>query len=315
VRNSIRKFETCGPPGLKLNFAHCFGILASSMNNALKFIQNFPDLIDITGFYVFFWGLLVLVVVVVSLLFEKERMLLPGVVLAAILVGASAFVLETRRPILELAGNSQKLVLVTREVKVPVREKEEGKGEKEPAKTYTRPKRRTTPRPKPPPRAGEPKRPEVGREEPAPGREFEPKEGSPAPPTAERTKDGLVLPTGDLTVKITSSLLMTVPREASEAAMLVYYDGRYVGGKGAGKLRRQKDERGEIINVTYIWEGATIRLEDQPTGNHRLAVRLRVSGNGVNESVTAWSGVVYIGQGDQTVVLRGGWGNKLRRIQ
>mgnify|MGYP000259321832 CR=1 FL=1 len=88
-----------------------------------------------------------------------------------------------------------------------------------------------------------------------------------------------------------------------------------MGGRGAGKLRRQKNEQGEVINVTYFWEGATIRLKDQPTGNHRITVRLQVSGNGVSESATAWSGTVYIGEGSQTVVLQGGWGNKLRRIQ
>ncbi len=302
-----------------MNFTHGFGILASNMDNALKFIQNYADLINTAGFYVFFWGLLVLLIIVVALLFEKERLLLPGVVVAAVLVSASAFVLETRRPILDLTGSTTKMIFVTREVKVPAEEKKadeekESKEEKKRVERYKRP-RRTTPRPEPKPKPEEKETKEVKKEDTEPERKAEPKEEPETPPSGERTEEGLVLPQGDLTINITSTLLLSVPREATKASMLVYYDGKYVGGKGASKLRRQKNDQGEVINVTYFWEGATIRLKNQPTGNHRVRVVLKITGNGVNKSVTAWSGTMYIGEGSQTAVLKGGWGNKLQRIQ
>ena len=116
-------------------------------------------------------------------------------------------------------------------------------------------------------------------------------------------------------IQITDSLILTVPQEAAKATLSVMVDGKYVGGRGAAKLRKQKDEEGNLLNVTYIWGGVTVRMTNVDAGNHRVSVVLRASGNGVSESVTAWSGTVYVGTGTTTVVLKGGWGNKLTRIQ
>ena len=80
-------------------------------------------------------------------------------------------------------------------------------------------------------------------------------------------------------------------------------------------MKQQKNEQGEVIKVTYFWKGVTVRLNNQTTGNHRVSVSLKVSGNGVKKSVNAWSGGVHIGGGTSSVVLKGSWGNKLRRIK
>lgn len=109
--------------------------------------------------------------------------------------------------------------------------------------------------------------------------------------------------------------MLTVPAEAAKASLSISVDGKYAGGRGAAKLRKQTDESGNIINVTYFWGAVTARVTNLEAGNHSITIRLKASGNGVNEAVTSWSGNVYVGNGTTTVVLKGGWGNKLSRIE
>lgn len=125
-----------------------------------------------------------------------------------------------------------------------------------------------------------------------------------------------MLPTGNLVIQITSTLLVVVPGEASKATMSISVDGRGVGGRQASSMRIQKDEAGNVLNVTYYWKGATVRMSNLATGNHRVTVSLSVVGSGFNKSRTAWSGTVYVGDGaTATVVLQGGMGETLQRVQ
>ena len=124
------------------------------------------------------------------------------------------------------------------------------------------------------------------------------------------------MPTGNLVIQITSTLLMVVPQEAAKAVMSVSVDGRGVGGRQASSMKTQKDESGNVLNVTYYWKGAVIRMSNLTTGNHRVTVSLLVSGNGVSKSRTAWSGTVYVGENaTASVVLQGGFGDTLQRAQ
>ncbi len=227
---------------------------------------------------------------------------------------------ERRKPAKPRTGKAQKPREITRFIKKPsprpapapspsVRPPPEPPRRRpEPAPPVTRPE------PAPPPKKPKKPAPPPSRPEPAPPPK-KPKK-PPPPPSAKRTEEGMVLPAGNLVIQISGTMLMTVPKVASKARLSVIFDGRYVGGKGASSLRKQKDEQGNVINVTYFWKGVTVRLNNQPTGNHRISIRLKISGNGVNKSTTAWSGAVYIGKGTKTLALKGGWGSsKLRRIQ
>lgn len=125
-----------------------------------------------------------------------------------------------------------------------------------------------------------------------------------------------MLPTGNLVIQITSTLLLVAPGEASKAVMSVFVDGRGVAGRKASSMRIQNDEAGNVLNVTYFWKGATIRMSNLTTGNHKVSVTITVVGEGFKKSKTAWSGTVYVGEGaTATVVLQGGYGDTLSRVQ
>lgn len=109
---------------------------------------------------------------------------------------------------------------------------------------------------------------------------------------------------------------MTVAGEASKAVMGIYLDGKYIGGRNASSSRAQTDESGNILNYTYYWKGAIIKIRNQPTGNHKVTIKLSVSGAGFKETKTSWSGTVFIEENaETTVVLEGGFGESLHRVQ
>jgi len=337
------------------------------MSAFAELLRDNAGILEKVGFYTFFLGFLLLVAILLPLLFEKERWLLPLIIFSFLLVGAMAWALEHNGPLLPRGGKELlKVVYVTRTVEVPsgdsggsdvryrVRERTAppqprvsisgggGGGRTEvvvptarpspaapqpatpqpssPQQPPPEPRPAATP-PSPPPsppqsHAQPPAQPVAARTEPSAPAPSPPPKREPAHPGGERTEEGLVLPTGSLVIQITSTLLVVVPGEATKATMSILVDGRGVGGRHASSMRVQKDEAGNILNVTYYWKGATIRMSDLATGSHRITVTLSVVGPGFNKTKTAWSGAVHVGEGaTSTVVLQGGMGETLQRVQ
>ena len=308
------------------------------MENTVKFVGTYFDLIQTVGFYVFFLGLLILIAVILPLFFQKERWVLPSVLAAIIIVCLAALLLEKRGPLLEFGKNTLKVITITREITREVRVPVPVESRYDDRRRFDRQPRpgvsitgapaadlRPTPAPKPesvpptqPDATPKPQPQPIPAPPPTPQPQPQPQprpQPQPQPPSGERTEEGLVLPTGDLIIQVTDTLMMTVPGEATSARLSIIFDGRGIGGRGASSLRKQQDEAGNIINVTYFWKGVTVRLTNQPLGTHRITVVLKVSGNGISQSSTAWSGAVHIGEGSTTIILKGGWGDKLTRVQ
>ena len=325
-----------------------------------RLLESNPNLWEKMGFYTFFLGVLLFMTILIALLLEKERWLLPLIVISFVLVGVMALSLERKGPLIPKGGKQLiKIVYLT----LPAESPRVGSEADEAARDRIRQSRMrdqlppprqpqprasisaepggrtevtrvTTPPQAPPPGpvpGVRPASPPVVTPAPAPPSQPHPQPEAartqpaapvPSPPsqrepsTGGRTQEGLELPTGNLVIQITSTLLLTVPGEAAKAVMSISVDGRGVGGRKASSMKVQNDETGKLLNVTYFWKGVVIRLTNLTTGNHRISVSVSANGEGFNKSKMAWSGTVYVGEGaTATVVLQGGFGDTLQRVQ